>query len=137
MTYRLFAVIFVVTLAIVFLVSSAISNTAKAVVTVDQLLRESGDASRIRLGARVTEDEINYQTHPEFLLRFTVRDIASPQGKIAVEYRGMKPDTLRAGRDVILEGDFKGNTFIASSLLTQCPSKYEVPVPPGTSEQGY
>ena len=59
---------------------------------------------------------------------------------IAIEYHQSMPESLKIGRDVIVEGDYKpsnsGNdenspkgVFLASSLVTQCPSKYVPPVP--------
>ena len=40
------------------------------------------------------------------------------------------PDTLRPGRDVIMEGSYSPNEgFLATSLSTQCPSKYQPPDP--------
>ena len=120
-----------VALALGGLLYSAVSSTAKAVVTVESLLDAPSDRAQIRLGARVADLPIDYSTSPSFLLRFQVHDIKHPGGTIPVVYHGIMPDTLKAGRDVILEGDFKAGQFEASSLLTQCPSKYEVPDGPG------
>jgi len=126
---RLFFAVGAVAILISVLIYTATSNTAKAVVTVDQLVGGSTARNKIRLGARVTEDPIVYATQPEFLLRFTVRDIQQPLEKIDAVYHGIMPDTFQAGRDVILEGSFDGKTFAVTSLLTQCPSKYEPPLP--------
>ncbi len=126
---------FVICAALGVLIYSAVLNTAKAVVTVEELAASKEPYKNIRLGARVTEESISYQTNPSFLVSFTVRGVGTPasgansagQAKIQVEYPGIKPDTLQAGRDVILEGDFAEGKFKARTLLTQCPSKY---VPP-------
>ena len=48
---------------------------------------------------------------------------------VPVIYRGLRPDMFTAGRDVIIDGSFENGTVVASSLLTQCPSKYEAPSP--------
>ncbi len=139
---RLFLAIGVVGSLISVLVYMAATSTAQAVVTVEQLVREATSRQKVRLGARVTEDAINYQTEPEFKLTFSVQDIipkeqaAEPLDlkklnlkKLEVVYAGIRPDTFQPNRDVILEGYFDGKTFTATSLLTQCPSKYEVPLP--------
>ena len=34
-----------------------------------------------------------------------------------------------AGRDVIIDGEYKDGVLQAQKLLTQCPSKYEPPSP--------
>ncbi len=117
--------------AVGLLLYSAINSTAKAVMTVSALSTESQDRPHIRLGARVAEGEIQYQTTPEFRLSFMVHDIKNPGPTVRVTYNGIMPDTLKVGRDVILEGDFRQGEFFATSLLTQCPSKYEVPGGPG------
>ena len=110
------------------LVWAAVENSKKKVMTVTALLR-GGPQQSVRVGARVAEREIDYQTSPSFLLRFSVQDPAAPGPLMPVSYPGIMPDTLKIGRDVVLEGGFDGRSFAATSLLTQCPSKYEPPVP--------
>lgn len=127
--WRITLVVVVMIVGVGVLMTSALSNTAKAVVTVNELVQQRSERQNIRLGARVANKDINYQTTPEFLLQFTVHDIGKSDKQIAVKYQGMMPDTFQAGRDVILDGHFDGNTFVANSLLTQCPSKYEAPSP--------
>lgn len=121
--------IFVVAAALSGLIYSASSSTAKAVTTVAELVSEKAPRNNIRLGAKVADSKIEYKTEPKFVVRFVVKDIQDEPGLIPVVYNSVMPDTLTNGRDVILEGDFDGETFHANSLLTQCPSKYEPPVP--------
>jgi cytochrome c-type biogenesis protein CcmE len=112
------------------LVTLGVLSSSKEVVTVRYLLESASPKKSIRLGARVANDQISYVTSPAFKLDFVVKDPAdhNPQpSTIAVHYQGIMPDTLKAERDVILEGEFTGKEFIATTLLTQCPSKY---VPP-------
>ena len=117
------------------LIAAAASSSALPVVTVDQLVQNPASGagrSALRIGARVADVPIDYQTSPtppRFRLAFTVSDIAVPASQMKVVYYGIMPDTLKAGRDVILEGSFDGSTFAASDIKTQCPSKYEPPVP--------
>lgn len=109
----------------------ATSETSKPVVKVEELAGSSETRRNIRLGARVAGDKIDYTTTPEFELRFLVRDPAGDDSKtISVVYHSIKPDTLQIGRDVILEGNYDGTQFVATQLLTQCPSKYEPPSSP-------
>ena len=111
------------------LITTATQSSAKAVVTVADLKASNTARQAIRLGARLADEHIATKTHPDFLLRFIVTDIASSEGRLPVVYHGIMPDTLAVGRDVILEGDFDGKQFVAKSVLTQCPSKYEPPLP--------
>lgn len=110
------------------LVYSALETSKREVVTVPLLVERRIEQKNIRLGARVADQEFQYRTEGGFLLRFSVRDPAAPAGTvIPVVYHGIMPDTLKPGRDVILEGDFDGTQFNAEHLMTQCPSKYEPP----------
>ena len=59
---------------------------------------------------------------------FTVHDRDEPAKTIKVVYRGALPDTFQNQSDaeVVAEGDFGGaGVFLARSLITKCPSKYE------------
>ena len=46
---------------------------------------------------------------------------------LRVEYKGALPDTFKADVEVIVEGKFSpdGQVFLAKTLVTKCPSKYE------------
>jgi cytochrome c-type biogenesis protein CcmE len=58
-------------------------------------------------------------------LRFRVRD-RDGTASVPVAYRGTVPDPFRDGREVIVSGELKGDTFVAErdSLVTKCPSKF-------------
>lgn len=46
---------------------------------------------------------------------------------LRVDFKGALPDTFKEDVEVIVEGGFTpdGNTFVAKTLVTKCPSKYE------------
>jgi len=117
------------------LVYQATRGTSSLVLTPTDLIHQAHarDLPRIRVGGRVV-DPIQYQTEPVFLLRFLVQDPSGRPGVVPVEYRGLKPDMFQAGRDVLIDGDFKGGTIVAAKLQTQCPSKYEPAMPGATVE---
>ena len=133
---RLYIAVITIVLLVGGLVYTAIESTAKAVTTVDDLAVNSSPRASLRVAGRVTDGEIVYRTSPDFFLSFQIRDIKEPRQAVRVEYGGIMPDTLQVGRDVILEGDFDGSVFKAKTLLTQCPSKYEVPLPGGGKYNG-
>ena len=58
-------------------------------------------------------------------LRFRVRD-RDGRESVPVAYSGVVPDPFREGREVIVEGELRGGTFVAErdSLVTKCPSKF-------------
>lgn len=141
--------VMIVTVALGVLIYSASRSGAKAVVTVEELVVEGTVRKNVRLGAKVADSEIVSSAEPRFSLRFAVTGIGAKNGGdslsaaattgtsvpssavIPVVYYGVRPDTFQVGRDVILEGDFDGRSFEAKMLMTQCPSKYEPPKPPG------
>lgn len=101
---------------------------------------EGKSLQRIRVGGRVADHKIDYQLEPEIRLSFTIQnpgppDSNSPESLTKVVYEGLKPDMFAPGRDVIIDGDFTNGVLHASTLLTQCPSKYEPPSPTASSEQ--
>ncbi len=51
-----------------------------------------------------------------------------PAAKLTIVLDGALPDAFKdqAGAEVVAEGDYDGSdTFLANSLITKCPSKYE------------
>lgn len=133
MNSRFVIAILVVLLTVAYLVYSSVSATAKSVVTVGELLG-GGPRSNVRVGARVAEQPIEPLPPGEgggvMGIRFFVRDIQGPESQtVAVEYHHVVPENLKAGRDVILEGQYAAGKFDAKTLQTQCPSKYVPPTP--------
>jgi len=127
MNKRFIAAVLLVVGTLGFLILSAVQESKREVVTVETLL-SNGEAKRnVRLGARVADVPIEYKTSPILELKFNVHDIVNVGRSIPVFFNGPMPETLKAGRDVILEGHFDGARFEAKSLQTQCPSKYEPP----------
>jgi cytochrome c-type biogenesis protein CcmE len=57
-------------------------------------------------------------------LRFTLRDVKGT-ATIPVVFRGSVPDLFRKGRDVVAVGKVREGVFVATSLSTKCPSKYQ------------
>ena len=90
---------------------------------------------RIRVGGRVV-DPIQYQTEPQMILSFNVKNPAGGEEIVPVVYRGLKPDMFAAGRDVLIDGDYLSVTIQAAKLQTQCPSKDEPVVPGAAPAQG-
>lgn len=138
---------------IAFLIFSAVEESSKQVLTVKILKEEAQTRKRIRLGARVSNKQIqvrpmneeNAKNQVEFYVvdPTKVEEQSLPQNvsqtdyrnldEIKVVYNGLMPDTLKEGRDVILEGDYVVGgdeaVFNANTLNTQCPSKYKPPKP--------
>lgn len=121
------------------LIGIGIRGNAYSVFTPSELLdSDVKDGVRVRIAGRVADKEIRYSISPFPRLVFYISDPGVKGGDgdnlLIIEYRGVKPDMFKAGRDVIIDGAMKEGVFMADRLLTQCPSKYE---PAVNVEHGY
>ncbi len=56
---------------------------------------------------------------------FAIAD-AEPAESLRVRFLGIDvPDLFRDGAEVVVEGRFEGQTFLAERVMAKCPSKYE------------
>ncbi len=116
-------------------------TTSHAVLTPSEVV-DGGNRNlgRLRVAGRVSSDSVSYQVNPEFRLEFFVedrplqgrQDAGSLSGgasqstkKLKVIFEDIKPDMFTNGRDVLIDGQLENGAVMASSILTQCPSKYE------------
>lgn len=116
--------------ALLLMVQASQSGTSQ-VFTPGELLARTPEESipRLRIAGKISAQvPISYVTEPSAELRFSIENPSGEtNGSVPVVYRDLKPDMFSAGRDVIIDGEFSGGVITASSLLTQCPSKYEPP----------
>lgn len=66
-------------------------------------------------------------------LTFWVQDKEGTAVRVQVLYTGNVPDAFKAGREIVMTGERRGNAFIAQrgSMITLCPSKFvNKPDPP-------
>lgn len=104
-------------------------GTASVLLPQDLIVANTKTLERIRVGGRIANKPIEYQVEPEIKLTFEIENPTNPNGSVPVLYKGIKPDMFSPGRDVIIDGEYRGGTLYAAKLLTQCPSKYEPPTP--------
>ena len=127
-------IIFFVGLAALMVFQATRESSAAVLIPSDIAAAPAGrDLPRIRVGGRVADEAIEYRTEPGLRLGFKIHDRPRPNEdpaaftRIAVVYQGLKPDMFAAGRDVIIDGEYRNGVLYAGKLLTQCPSKYEPP----------
>lgn len=80
----------------------------------------------IRLFGNVASYDITmYDAEPG--VSFILEDKENPSKTMHVRYKGAVPDTFKAGAEVIVEGGVPvaGEAFVARTLMTKCPSKYQ------------
>jgi cytochrome c-type biogenesis protein CcmE len=82
----------------------------------------AGHAGTVSLGGTVV-GPISGDSHAQGL-RFKLRD---PDGAatVPVLFKGSKPDLFAKGREVVASGKLSSGVFMATSLSTKCPSKYQ------------
>jgi len=114
--------------AIVYLVFFNIGGATVYSLTIPEL--HAKGAAAVGQGVRVSGllDAASVSFDPQaVLLKF---DLVGEGQTLPVVYHGVKPDNMRDDAEVIVEGKLQPDgTFLASSLLFKCPSKYESDTP--------
>lgn len=145
---------FVIVAAVATLIYTAARETSAYFLTMDEYAADARahEGKPLRLAGRVTDGSVEW--NPRTLdLAFQMESIPPREGEesaqatkvaltepasLTVKYNGILPDMFAEGRDVIVEGHVKDQVFVADTLLTTCPSKYEADVQPdgyGTESQ--
>ena len=76
----------------------------------------------IRVTGQVVDGSLNWE-EDNLTVRFTITDEGET---LPVVYDGVAPDNLLEGREVVVNGTYeRSGIFLANSILTKCPSKYE------------
>jgi cytochrome c-type biogenesis protein CcmE len=121
---KLLAAATVLLLTVGFLVFNALGSSMAYFQTVSEL-RESGrdqTGERVRVGGDVVPGSVE-RTGLGDELRFTITDGAQTMD---VVYDDVVPDIFKDGVEVVAEGHVgPDGTFVADSLLTKCPSRFE------------
>lgn len=116
----------IVFLAIGYLGLVGYQNSKAFDYTVSQLRKQgnSVNSQAVRVSGQVIPGSIE-QKSGDLTLKFT---IAEGGQNLPVVYRGVVPDTFKAGVEIIIIGSLDaGGTFQAKTLMPKCPSRY-VPI---------
>jgi cytochrome c-type biogenesis protein CcmE len=133
MNRRFHILLIVVAAAVVTLLFSATEQgTSESFEPSTLLQKQPAEGTRIRVVGKVVEG-IEYQVEPSIRLAFRIEDPTGTGPQVAVVYPNLKPDMFTPGRVVIVDGRWVQGKLEAYALLTQCPSKYEPPKPPGAA----
>ena len=131
------------------MILSATSGSSSEVLSPSEVIRRlDSEIPRLRVVGRVAPGEFKYSVEP-VRLEFQVVDRpgesphkdqskqsfktssvdsdseTSTGVQLTVIYDNLKPDMFAAGRDILVDGELRDGVVYASSLMTQCPSKYE------------
>ena len=83
----------------------------------------AAEGKAMRLGGMVERGSIHRQSDG-LTIRFTVVD---GHARTPVTYRGIVPDLFRDGSGVVAEGQLRGGTFIADTILAKHDERYMPP----------
>ncbi|HEB71483.1 MAG TPA: cytochrome c maturation protein CcmE [Nitrospirae bacterium] len=112
-------------LAIGLLIYSGVKASGTYYYTVSEVLSMSPGAKKagLRLEGKVVPGSIKKDTE-NLKLDFAITD--DSQKSMVVLWKGVTPDMFQDNIDVVVEGSVdQDGRFVASKLLTSCPSKYE------------
>ncbi|MGA2006295.1 MAG: cytochrome c maturation protein CcmE [Solirubrobacteraceae bacterium] len=118
----------VVSLTLAVLLASGLIYTsfsaADPALTPSQLVRQAKQGTDIQLTGTVVKHSVHDLASGA--VDFALADRAGGGPTVEVEYSGSVPPTFEVGRELIVTGELRGRTFVAtpSSMVTKCPSKY-------------
>ena len=110
--------------AILYLFVSGFSDSLIYYVEVDEFLqqRDRDGARPVRINGTVLAGSIE-MNRKENLLAFK---LTNGKDNLSVQYRGAVPDLFAPDANVVIEGkSYENGVFVADSIITKCPSKYE------------
>lgn len=113
--------------AVIYLIVANTQADAEYYMTVSELKSCKICATQdVRVAGTVEQQGIVYD-NAHSLVRFVINDGTQ---SLPVVYSGVVPDIFRPGITVVVEGHYTGQgPFQAQTLLTKCPSKFQVATP--------
>jgi len=114
----------ILVIAISYLVYTAIQKTALYYLTVSEFKDKEASVygELVRVNGKVLDGSIQWNSK-EDTLHFIITD---KKNKLPIIYKGIVPDTFKAGTDVVVQGRYTPkDIFEADKIMAKCPSKYE------------
>jgi cytochrome c-type biogenesis protein CcmE len=113
--------------AVIYLIVANTQADAEYYMTVSELkICKSCTTQSVRVAGTVQQQGIVYD-NAHNMVRFVINDGTQ---SLPVVYSGVVPDIFRPGITVVVEGHYTGQgPFQAQTLLTKCPSKFQVATP--------
>lgn len=112
--------------AVVYLVIANTGTSAEYYMTIHELQTcSSCSGQAVRVAGFVSPAGVTHVDGAQ-AIRF---DITDNTLNMPVMYKGVVPDTVRAGTQVVVEGHYSHGVFQATTLLAKCPSKFQAATP--------
>jgi cytochrome c-type biogenesis protein CcmE len=110
---------------VIVLIVQATMSTGAYYLTVSELGGKGREmvGERVRVSGVVVEGSEAWQAK-EMILRFAITDKSGKQ--LPIVFYGPRPDNFQRAAEAIVEGELvPDGSFMASTLLLKCPSRYE------------
>lgn len=116
--------------AVIYLVVANTGASAEYYMTIPEVQACSACAGQtVRVAGFVSPAGVT-QIDQAQAISFVITNSATATSQtMSVVYRGVVPDTVRAGTQVVVEGKYARGVFQASTLLAKCPSKFQAATP--------
>ena len=112
----------VIVAAVGYLIFAAASGSAAYYMTIAEVLERGPSTRNVRVAGFVIGESIVWDAR-DLHLQFEITD---DSGQLPVLYSGARPDMVRDGAEVVVEGKLGDEgVFEAQTMLLKCPSKYE------------
>ena len=114
----------VITMAWIFWVSTNSSSENPTLIkylTIEEL-KTNYDNARVKLGGTIQPGSIQIDSEDLLSANFVMEQ---GENALPVHYYGTRPDLFKDEIEVIIEGTFNGEVFVADQLQTKCASRYE------------
>ncbi len=113
----------VVLSVISYLIYAGVRDTMTYYLTVSEVLAQpfENQDQTLRVGGNVSPGSVQWDPK-NLILLFTIQD---EKASIAVDYKGVVPDSFKPGGEIIVEGTYTGDgKFKATTIMPKCASKY-------------
>jgi len=114
----------VITMAWIFWVSTNSSDENPTLVEYLSIeeLKADYDNSRVKLGGTIQPGSIQIDEDDLLSANFVMEQ---GEDDLPVHYYGTRPDLFKDEIEVIIQGTYNGDIFVADQLQTKCASRYE------------
>lgn len=113
----------IILIVVAYLFWSGMKDSAVYFLTVDEFFAqmEQMEGKGTRINGEIVPGSIKWDAS-NLLLTFQLTD---GKNVLNVRHKGVAPDTFQEGLSVVVEGKYEQGIFIATQIMTKCPSKYE------------
>ncbi len=111
-----------VAVGIVFIIVAVMSYNTNSIEYANLTQAKAAGKKVQVIGSWVKELPSDYNSEKN-IFTFYMNDKENKQAKIV--FSGSKPNNFALAKYFVVTGKYQGNDFIASDILTKCPSKYE------------